>query len=101
MCNNCGSEKCAGCKGCGMNMVIKILLIIGGLNWGLQGVGMLMGTNLNIVNLILGSWSTIEAIIYIVVGIAAVMKIFGGCPCKKCQACKVGAAPAGDMAKPM
>lgn len=72
------------CKGkCTLAMVGKILLLIGGLNWGLYGVGMLMTSNWNVVNLLLGSWPTVEAIVYILVGVAAVMKIFG-CKCKKC-----------------
>lgn len=77
MCNG----KCHG--GCICKKVAKILLIVGGLNWGLVGLGMLMNTNLNVVNLIFGFSSTVEAIVYILVGAAAVMKIFG-CRCKKC-----------------
>jgi uncharacterized membrane protein YuzA (DUF378 family) len=75
---------------------VKVLLIIGGLNWGLIGVGMLMGSNLNVVNMILGSWPIIEAIIYVVVGVAAIMKIFGY-KCKMCKGCKAeaGAMPTG------
>jgi uncharacterized membrane protein YuzA (DUF378 family) len=48
------------------------LLIIGGLNWGLVGLGMLIGRNLNLVNLLLGAWPTVEAIVYLLVGLAAV-----------------------------
>lgn len=73
------------CKGsCIPALVGKILLIIGGINWGLVGIGMLMSSNWNVVNLLLGQWSTLEAIIYMLVGVAAVVKIFG-CKCKKCQ----------------
>ncbi|MEI8174486.1 MAG: DUF378 domain-containing protein, partial [bacterium] len=64
-------------------LIGKILLIVGGVNWGLMGVGMLMDSNWNVVNLIFGSLPTIEAIVYILVGVAAVMTIFG-CKCKKC-----------------
>ncbi len=76
MCNG----KCGGMCICAK--VGKVLLIIGGLNWGLVGIGMLMSVNLNVINIIFGSMPTLEAIIYILVGIAAVMKIFG-CRCKK------------------
>ncbi len=62
----------------------KILLIIGGINWGLVGVGMLIGTDLNVVSMLLGSLPVVEAMVYILVGIAAVMGIFG-CKCKKCM----------------
>lgn len=48
------------------------LLLIGGLNWGLYGLGMLIEKNLNVVNLLLGTWPTIEAIVYLLVGLAAI-----------------------------
>lgn len=49
------------------------LLLIGGLNWGLVGLGALIGgTNLNIVNLLLGRWPIVESIVYLLVGLAAV-----------------------------
>jgi uncharacterized membrane protein YuzA (DUF378 family) len=70
----------------------KVLLIIGGLNWGLVGVGMLMGNGMeawNVVHMIIGSMPTLEGIVYVLVGIAAVMKIFG-CRCKQCLACMNG-----------
>jgi uncharacterized membrane protein YuzA (DUF378 family) len=63
-----------------------VLVVIGGINWGLVGLGMIFGSNLNVVNLIFNSWPIVEAIIYILVGISAVMKLFG-CPCKKCKEC--------------
>lgn len=70
-----------------MCTISMILLVIGGLNWGLSGIGMLMRTNLNVVNLILGSIPTLEAIIYLLVGVAAVLTLAmvgkGGCDCKK------------------
>ncbi|MFA6257767.1 MAG: DUF378 domain-containing protein [Candidatus Paceibacterota bacterium] len=75
-----------GNKGmCICSKIGKILLIIGGLNWGLIGIGMLMGNSReawNVVNMIFGSMPIVEGIIYVLVGIAAVMKIFG-CRCKK------------------
>ncbi|OGI92156.1 hypothetical protein A2933_00110, partial [Candidatus Nomurabacteria bacterium RIFCSPLOWO2_01_FULL_46_18] len=74
--------------GCNTSKVIRVLLIIGGVNWGLVGLGMFLGSDLNVVNMILGSMPTVEAIVYILVGIAAVMKIFG-CGCKSCTACLV------------
>ncbi|MCC6323609.1 DUF378 domain-containing protein [Candidatus Nomurabacteria bacterium] len=80
---------CNGKCGCGVGSIVKVLLIIGGLNWGLTGVGMFMSKNLNVVNMLLNSMPILEAIIYIVVGLAAIMSIFG-CPCAKCKACKAG-----------
>jgi uncharacterized membrane protein YuzA (DUF378 family) len=65
----------------------SILVFIGGLNWGLIGLGMLLGkgTDWNVVHMILGSWMTVEAIVYLLVGIAAIMRMVG-CKCKKCMA---------------
>ena len=56
-------------------MIVFILLLVGGLNWGLVGLGMLLGSNLNVVNLLLGSWPTVEAIVYLLVGLAALEKV--------------------------
>lgn len=79
---------CKGCcheGGCAMHWIVKILVVVGGVNWGLVGLGMLFGgKNWNIVNLLLGSLPTVEAIVYVLVGVAAVMKIFYCCKCKKC-----------------
>lgn len=63
-----------------------ILIIIGAINWGLVWIGMLIGKNFNLVNLLLGSVPTIEAIIYILVWIAAIYKLSTGC--KKCDSKK-------------
>jgi uncharacterized membrane protein YuzA (DUF378 family) len=68
---------------CGCSKVAKILLIIGALNWGLIGVGYFFNANWNVVNLVFGNWMWLEAVIYILVGLAGVSKLFG-CRCKKC-----------------
>ena len=68
-----------------MAMVAKVLVIVGGINWGLVGLGMLLGNagGWNLVNMIFGSMPVVEAVVYILVGIAAVMAIFD-CKCSKC-----------------
>ena len=68
-----------------MAMITKVLVIIGGVNWGLVGLGMLLGTvgGWNVVNMVFGSIPVLEAVIYILVGISAVMMIFD-CKCAKC-----------------
>lgn len=88
--------------GCNMHKICKLLLIVGGLNWGLVGIGMLMSSDLNwnVVNMILGSMPILEAIVYILVGIAAVMKIVG-CRCKDCKNCTNGTCDHGNMDKQM
>lgn len=88
----CNGKNC----GCPVHKIAKVLLWIGGLNWGLVGLGMLMGSDLNVIHLIFGSMATVEAVIYLLVGIAAVMKLFSG-KCKKCmESCN-----RGDMDKKM
>jgi uncharacterized membrane protein YuzA (DUF378 family) len=58
-----------------MHMVAWILVMVGGINWGLIGIGGFMGSNLNVLNLVLGSMPQIEWIVYILVGVAAVYEI--------------------------
>ena len=73
------------CHGkCGTAKIAWYLVLVGGLNWGLVGAGMLMGSSWNLVSMIFGSMPTVEAIIYLVVGICTLVSIFG-CPCKKCK----------------
>lgn len=96
MCDSkCGSGKCTPA------LIGKILLIVGGVNWGLVGVGMLLGKGMewNVVNMLLGSWPMVEAVVYVLVGVAAVMKIFG-CKCGTCKsAC--GSCDAGSSEQKM
>lgn len=56
-------------------MVAFILAMVGALNWGLVGIGGFMGSNLNVVNMILGSMPTIEWIVYVLVGLSAVLLV--------------------------
>lgn len=97
-CNNCKNWHC----GCTTSMIAKILVIVGGLNWGLVGAGMLASssTSWNLVNIILGAWPVVEAIVYLLVGICALVMVFG-CKCKKCKEgcadCKVSAPTSGSQ----
>ncbi|MBP7058161.1 DUF378 domain-containing protein [Candidatus Gracilibacteria bacterium] len=59
-----------------LNIVTGILLAIGGLNWGLVGLGSFLNTNLNVVNLLLGSIPVLENIVYLVVGLSAIIHAF-------------------------
>lgn len=74
------------------NTIAHWLMVIGGVNWGLVGIGMFLGMNLNVVNLVLGGIPYVESVVYIVVGIAAVVGIFGGCKCKGCTVAPMGGA---------
>jgi len=46
-------------------------LVVAGVIWGLVGLGYFLNTNLNVVNLIFGSWPVVENIVYIIVGVCA------------------------------
>lgn len=72
-------------SGSGVGMVAWALVLVGALNWGLVGLGMLVsGSDWNLVNLLLGSWPTLEAVVYLLVGVSAVYSLVGcGMTCKK------------------
>ncbi len=53
-----------------------ILVIIGAINWGLVGVGSFLNANWNLVNIVFGSIPALEALIYIVVGLAGVYEMY-------------------------
>jgi hypothetical protein len=73
------------------HMIAFVLLVIGGLNWGLIGLGQWFGgSDWNIVNLIFGSISWLEALIYVLVGLSALYLIFTHK--KSCKNCDKGAA---------
>jgi len=68
-------QSCAVCK------IVCLLLIIGALNWGLIGL-----FDLNLIAQLLGGFPIAERIIYILVGVAGVIKLiscFKKCPCCK------------------
>jgi uncharacterized membrane protein YuzA (DUF378 family) len=69
-----------------------ILVIIGGLDWGLVALGNWMGANWNVVNLLLGSWPTLENIVYLLVGLSAIALAVGHK--KDCRACNPSGAAA-------
>jgi uncharacterized membrane protein YuzA (DUF378 family) len=56
----------------GVHTLAFILVVIGGLNWGLVAIGSYIGSNLNLVNLLVGSWPQVEALVYLLVGLSAI-----------------------------
>lgn len=63
-----------------LHKVTFILLVIGGLNWGLVGF-----FDYNLVTALIGQWPTIEQIVYVLVGASAVYELVSH-P-KACRAC--------------
>ena len=64
-----------------LHMTAFTLLVIGGLNWLLVGFGW------NLVDAIFGAGSTLSRIIYILVGISAIIELVGHK--KNCKTCSI------------
>lgn len=62
-----------------LDTVSKWLVIIGGLNWGLVGLGEFVGSDLNVVKLILGSVADglLANVVYLLVGLSALYMLWG------------------------
>lgn len=69
----------------GLHFISFILLVVGGLSWGLIGLGGFMDSNWNVVNLILGSWPSVELLVYVLVGLSALLFLVSHK--KDCRAC--------------
>ncbi len=65
-----------------LHMVTFILLVVGGLNWGLTALGY------NLVEMLLGSWPMLEKAVYLLVGLSAVYEI--ATHKKNCKECSAG-----------
>jgi hypothetical protein len=76
---------------CVVGWIVWVLVIVGGLNWGLVGA-----LNFNLVDAIFGAGSLVSAIVYILVGISAIVSIFG-CRCMKCYPTNGTATPTQPM----
>ena len=66
-------------SGCIVCKIIGALVIIGALNWGLVGA-----LQLNLVDQIFGFGSGLSRVIYVLVGLAGIVKLiscFKECPC--------------------
>ena len=79
--------------GCSVAKIACVLVSIGALNWVLIGLGSFFSADWNVVNKILGSWPVVENIVYLLVGISALVKLFG-CKCSKCKAAEVASPSA-------
>lgn len=56
-----------------LHSVAFILAVVGAINWGLVGLGWFMGgSDWNLVRLVLGSWTQLEAVVYVLVGLSGV-----------------------------
>lgn len=65
----------------GIDWVALILVIVGAVNWGLVGLGMLLTgaaalESWNLVNILLGWSPLLEAIVYLLVGLAGLYELY-------------------------
>ncbi|HEY4500864.1 MAG TPA: DUF378 domain-containing protein [Candidatus Paceibacterota bacterium] len=75
----------------GLHYIAFILVVIGGLNWGLIGLGGFMGSDWNVVHMILGFSVQVEWIVYILVGLSAILLAIGHKQdCRTCSASSSG-----------
>ncbi len=64
-----------------LHIVAFILLVVGGLNWGLVGL-----FNYNLVESLLGSWPMVVTLVYVLVGASAVLLfVTHKSDCKTCS----------------
>ena len=80
-----------------MDMLKKVswwLMVVGAINWGLVGAGMLAGVEggWNVVHMLLSSMPWLEGIIYLLVGLSAIYKL---CTHKSC--CQPAAGAPAQM----
>ena len=72
-----------------LHAVAFILVIVGALNWGLVGIG-----GWNVVTMLLGWSSVVERLVYVLVGVSALVLIFTHKrDCKMCEAKASTGAP--------
>ena len=72
-----------------LHCIAFVLAVVGGLNWGLVGLGWLMGgADWNVVHMLLGSWMQVEAVVYVLVGLSALYLVVDHK--KSCKMCVKG-----------
>ncbi len=54
-----------------MDLTALVLVLVGGVNWGLVGLW-----NLDLVQRVLGAWPTVAKIVYILIGLSALYMIY-------------------------
>ncbi|MFB6208971.1 MAG: DUF378 domain-containing protein [Candidatus Nanohaloarchaea archaeon] len=63
-----------------LDWISLVLVILGAVNWGLEGLGQFAGSNLNVVNLLLGgvAGGQLESLVYVLVGLAGLYQVYFG-----------------------
>ena len=53
-----------------VHMTTFLLMVVGGINWGLVGL-----LNINLVEMLFGSWPVVVQVVYVLVGLSAVYEL--------------------------
>jgi uncharacterized membrane protein YuzA (DUF378 family) len=61
-----------------LDWISLVLVVVGAINWGLVGLGLWVNANWNLVNLIFGGVPTLEALVYVLVGLAGLYELYFG-----------------------
>jgi len=76
-----------------LHVIAFILLVIGGLNWGLTAFG------INVVEMVLGSWPVVVQVVYVLVGLSAIYILLThkrGCTACGCETKSMSASAPVD-----
>ena len=65
---------------CGVHKVAWLLLVVGGLNWGLVGL-----FDFNLVMWLFGKWAFVEKAVYVLVGVSGLLMLGMFKCCGKCE----------------
>lgn len=64
-----------------LHMVTFTLMVVGALNWGLMGL-----LDLNLVEMLFGAWPMLVKVVYILVGVSALVEVvYHKTTCKYCS----------------
>ena len=75
---------CMGKDKCSCHKLGFVLVLVGALNLGLVGLGGFFGGDWDLLHMVLGGVVWLENLVYLLVGLSALMMLFG-CKCKKCK----------------
>lgn len=57
----------------GLGKLAWVLVLVGAVNWGLIGINM----EWNVVDMLLGTWPVVMKVVYLLVGLSALVLLFG------------------------
>ncbi len=57
----------------GLPLVAMILVVVGTINLGLTGLGGFIGSDLNVLGMLLGSWPVVVNLLNLLIGVSGVM----------------------------